>query len=110
MKRAFLIPATSLAFVAKAMPAHTGHEHTGGTDVKIIGEVIDPVCYVSHAGDEGKTFAREVAVEPETSRGAVEHPRAPAVPLECGPSPTRTERSMFYIVRRPNRSAVTQRY
>ena len=74
MKRAFLIPATSLAFVAKAMPAHTGHEHTGGTDVKIIGEVIDPVCHVSHAGDEGKTFAREVAVEPETSRGAVEHP------------------------------------
>ncbi len=38
----FIGAASSLAY------GHDPHEHAGGTEVAIIGEVIDPVCFLSH--------------------------------------------------------------
>lgn len=47
-RRMILWPVALLALSAGVLAAHSGHEHGTSQEVTMTGEVIDPVCYLSH--------------------------------------------------------------
>ena len=50
VKTKSILVAAAIAVVAAALPALAQHDHHGGKDITVQGEVLDMSCYVAHDG------------------------------------------------------------
>ena len=73
MKQITVIASVALAFAVGLAAQHVHPDPAAATDISVVGEVIDPVCYLTHGslGKEHKPCA-EVCVKQGISLGLLE--------------------------------------